>query len=170
VDAESEFGSSEYAKEILGAVWGYPPELDLEKEATLQRALIALIQEGLAESVHDCADGGLAVALAESAFPKGVGLTVSLAAHGLPPEFALFGEDASRVVLSCDSRHLARIKQLAVEYGLFADVLGETGTDRIEISLDGKLLISAPVSELGQDYESGLERALRTEPGAVAAD
>ena len=43
-DAESEFGSSEYAKEVLGAVWGYPPELDLEKEATLQRALIALIQ------------------------------------------------------------------------------------------------------------------------------
>jgi len=41
VDAELEFGSSEYAKEILGAVWGYPPELDIEKEATLQRALVA---------------------------------------------------------------------------------------------------------------------------------
>ena len=53
VDAESEFGSSEYAKEILGAVWGYPPELDLEKEATLQRALVTLIQEGLVGSVHD---------------------------------------------------------------------------------------------------------------------
>jgi phosphoribosylformylglycinamidine synthase subunit PurL len=46
VDAEAEFGSSEYAKEILGAVWGYPPELDLEKEATLQRALVAMIQAG----------------------------------------------------------------------------------------------------------------------------
>src|SRR5499433_44260 len=64
VDAESEFGSSEYAKEILGAVWGYPPELDLEKEASLQRCLVAIIQAGLAESVHDCADGGIAVALA----------------------------------------------------------------------------------------------------------
>ena len=60
VDAELEFGSSEYAKEILGAVWGYPPELDLEKEATLQRALVALIQAGLIESAHDCSDGGLA--------------------------------------------------------------------------------------------------------------
>jgi phosphoribosylformylglycinamidine synthase subunit PurL len=73
VDAESEFGSSEYAKEILGAVWGYPPELDLEKEATLQRALVAMIQAGLVESAHDCADGGLAVALVESALPAGVG-------------------------------------------------------------------------------------------------
>src|SRR5437667_4320966 len=70
VDAKSEFGSSEYAKEILGAVWGYPPELDLEKEATLQRALVALIQAGLVESVHDCADGGLAVSLAECSLPK----------------------------------------------------------------------------------------------------
>src|SRR5258707_10837669 len=99
VDAESEFGSSEYAKEILGAVWGYPPELDLEKEATLQRALVAVIQAGLVESVHDCADGGLAVALAEAALPKAVGLNVNVASHALPAEFALFGEDASRVVL-----------------------------------------------------------------------
>ena len=79
VDAESEFGSSEYAKEILGAVWGYPPELDIEKEATLQRAIIALIQAGLVESAHDCADGGLAVALVESALPAGIGLRVQIA-------------------------------------------------------------------------------------------
>src|SRR5271156_1866391 len=59
-DVESEFGSSEYAKEILEALWGYPPELDLEKEAALQKAVIELIKQGLAESVHDCSDGGLA--------------------------------------------------------------------------------------------------------------
>ena len=64
-DAESEFGSSEYAKEILSTFWGYPPELDLEKEAGLQKAIIELIELGLVESTHDCADGGLAVALAE---------------------------------------------------------------------------------------------------------
>jgi phosphoribosylformylglycinamidine synthase len=169
VDAELEFGSSEYAKEILGAVWGYPPELDLEKEATLQRALIAVIQAGLVESVHDCADGGLAVALAECALPKGVGLNVNLKPHELPPEFVLFGEDASRVVLSCDPGNLARIQQVVRDYGLFADVLGETGGDRVEVSLDGEPLVSASVAELGEAYESALEKALRTEPGAVAA-
>ena len=101
-DAESEFGSSEYAKEILGTLWGYPPELDLEKEAALQKAVIELIQQGLVDSAHDCADGGLAVALAEKAFPKGVGARVNLASGGLFAEFALFGEDASRIVISCD--------------------------------------------------------------------
>ena len=170
VDAESEFGSSEYAKEILGAVWGYPPELDLEKEATLQRALVALIHAGLAESVHDCSDGGLAVALAESAFPKGIGLTVTLPSAALPPEFLLFGEDASRALLSCDPSNLPRIQLLAVEYGLFADVLGETGGDRMEIRFDGEPMVSATVAELHDAYESALEKALRAEPGVAAAD
>jgi phosphoribosylformylglycinamidine synthase len=170
VDAELEFGSSEYAKEILGAVWGYPPELDLEKEATLQQALVALIQAGLVGSVHDCADGGLAVSLAECALPKGVGLNVNLKTHDLPVEFVLFGEDASRVLLSCHPGNLARIQQVAGDFGLFADSLGETGGDRVEIALDDNTMVSATVVELGEVYENALEKALRTEPGAVAAD
>jgi phosphoribosylformylglycinamidine synthase len=170
VDAEVEFGSSEYAKEILGAVWGYPPGLDIEKEATLQRALVAMIQAGLVESAHDCADGGLAVALVESALPAGVGLNVNLAGQQLAIEYLLFAEDASRVVLSCDPVHLPRIQQVAEEFGLSADVLGETGSDRVEISVDGQPVISASVAELREAYEGALEKALRTEAGVAVAD
>ena len=170
VDAESEFGSSEYAKEILGAVWGYPPELDLEKEATLQRALVALIQAGLVESVHDCADGGLAVALVESALPTGIGVNVRLPKQKLALEFRLFAEDASRVVLSCDLSHLARIQQVAEEYAVHVDILGETGSYRVEIAIGDQSVISASVGELREAYEGALERALRTEPCVVAAD
>src|SRR5882762_3094861 len=114
-DVESEFGSSEYAKQILGALWGYPPELELEREAALQHAVIELIQQRLVDSVHDCSDGGLAVALAEKAFPNGVGARVHVASDGLPAEFALFGEDASRIVLSCDPDEVERIQRLAGE-------------------------------------------------------
>src|SRR6266852_5194953 len=170
VDAELEFGSSEYAKEILGAVWGYPPELDIEKEATLQRALVAIIQAGLIESAHVCSEGGIAVTLAESAFAKGIGMKVALNSQQVAPEFLLFGEDASRVVLSCDPIHLPRIKQVAEEYGVFADVLGETGSDRVEISVDGQAVISASVAELRGTYEGALERALRANPSVTAAD
>jgi phosphoribosylformylglycinamidine synthase subunit PurL len=170
VDAELEFGSSEYAKEILGALWGYPPELDIEKEATLQRALVAIIRAGLAESAHDCSDGGLAVALVESALPGGVGLSVRLTVQQVALEFMLFGEDASRVVLSCDPIQLPRIKQVAEEYGVFADVLGETGSDRVEISVGGQPVISASVVELREAYEGALERALRTELGTPTVD
>jgi len=45
----------------------------LEKEAALQRAIVDLIAQGMVESVHDCAEGGLAVALAEKAFVRGSG-------------------------------------------------------------------------------------------------
>ncbi|SPE43949.1 Phosphoribosylformylglycinamidine synthase 2 [Candidatus Sulfotelmatobacter sp. SbA7] len=170
VDAELEFGSSEYAKEILGAVWGYPPELDIEKEATLQRALVAIIQAGLVESAHDCADGGIAVALVESALPAEVGLSVRLPKQQTAPEFLLFAEDASRVVISCDPIHLPRIQQVAEEYGVFADVLGETGGERVEIAIAEQNVISASVQELREVYEGALERALRTEPSVAAAD
>jgi phosphoribosylformylglycinamidine synthase subunit PurL len=169
-DVESEFGSSEYAKEILGELWGYPPELDLEKEAALQKVVIGLIQQGLVDSVHDCSDGGLAVALVEKAFLKGVGARVSLASNGLPAEFVLFGEDASRVVLSCDPANLSRIQQMAEKHGIAADVLGETIPERLELSLDGESVVSASVAELSQAYESALESTLRTDPELVAAD
>jgi phosphoribosylformylglycinamidine synthase len=169
-DVESEFGSSEYAKEVLGAVWGYPPELDLEREAALQKGLVEMIRTGLVESAHDCSSGGLAVALAEPAFVNGIGLRVDVASHGLPSEFALFGEDASRVVMSCDPAQLAGIKQVAAKYGLEVDVLGETVLDQIEMKLDGRVVVSASVAELREIYESALESALRTEPETVAAD
>ena len=169
-DVESEFGSSDYAKEILGAVWGYPPELNLERESALQKGLVEMIQAGLVESAHDCSSGGLAVALAEPAFVNEIGLRVDVASHGLPAEFALFGEDASRVVMSCDPAQLAGIKQVAAKYGLAVDVLGETISDQIEMKLDGRVVVSASVAELREVYESALESALRTEPETVAAD
>jgi phosphoribosylformylglycinamidine synthase II len=167
-DAESEFGSSEYAKEILNSLWGYPPQLDLEKEAGLQKAVREMIQLKLLDSTHDCADGGLAVALAEKALPKRVGARVNLASGGLFAEFALFGEDASRIVISCDPGNVMRIKEVAANHGVNADIIGETIPDRLEISLDGKVVISAEISELNSAYEDALESALRTDSELVA--
>jgi len=169
-DAETEFGSSEYAKEILGALWGYPPELDLEKEAALQKAAIDLVQQELVDSVHDCSDGGIAVALAEKAFPKGLGARVNLASSGLFAEYALFGEDASRILVSCDPDRVARIKEVSAKYGVAAEVIGETIPEKLEISFDGKIFISVAVARLRNSYESSLESALKTDPELVAAD
>jgi phosphoribosylformylglycinamidine synthase len=168
-DVQSEFGSSEYAKEILGAVWGYPPELDLEKESALQKTVIELISQRLADSVHDCSDGGLAVALAEKAFAKNIGARVNLTSNDLPAEFVLFGEDASRILLSCDPASVSRIKQIAEDYGIVAEVLGETIPERLEINLDGKAVVTANLSELNAGYEGALQAALAADPQAVVA-
>ncbi len=169
-DAESEFGSSEYAKEILGTLWGYPPELDLEKEAGLQKAIIEMIQQRLVDSAHDCSDGGVAIAVAEKAFPGNVGARLDLPSHGLPTEFSLFGEDASRILVSCDPANVPRIQEVAAKCGVAADVIGETIPDQLEISLDGRVVVSAPVSELAKAYEGALESMLRMDPELIAAD
>jgi phosphoribosylformylglycinamidine synthase II len=168
-DAESEFGSSEYAKEILGAVWGFPPALELEREAALQKALVEMIDAGLLDSAHDCSEGGIAVTLAESTFGNGVGLRVNLASLGLPPEFVLFGEDASRVVISCDRSSLQGIQQVSGKYGLSAEQIGETVSDQVEIKLDGRVVVSAALKELRDCFEGALEAALQADPDAVVA-
>jgi phosphoribosylformylglycinamidine synthase II len=169
-DAKCEFGSSEYAREVLGAVWGYPPELELQKEAALHKLLVEMSQIEILDSAHDCSDGGIAVALAESGFAKRIGMSVDLTSQGLPPEFVLFGEDASRVVISCDRDKVSAIQQVAVKYGIAAELIGETAAERVEIRLDGRVVVAAPVSELRDAYEGALERALRTEPDVMAAD
>jgi phosphoribosylformylglycinamidine synthase subunit PurL len=169
-DAEIEFGSSEYAKEILDALWGFPPALELEKEAALIQCLIEVIQARLVDSVHDCSEGGLAVALSESCFQKGVGASVRLASGDLPIECILFGEDASRVVLSCDPKQVKRIQQIAVQHGISAELMGETVMKTLDIFVDGKIAVSAPVETLRADFEDSLEKALGSDPAAMAAD
>ncbi|HXZ39810.1 MAG TPA: phosphoribosylformylglycinamidine synthase subunit PurL [Terriglobales bacterium] len=169
-DAESEFGSSEYAKEVLGQVWGFPPALELGREAALQKAVIEMIQAGLVDSAHDCSEGGLAVTLAESAFARAVGARIDLTSRGLPPEFVLFGEDASRIVVSCDRVNLAAIDQIAGKHGISADVIGETTGENLEIAMDGRVVVSSRIGELRNVYESALEAVLKTDPEIVAAD
>ena len=158
IDAAFEFGSSEYAKEILGELWGYPPQLELKGEAALQKAVLELAQAGVLDSAHDCSEGGVAVALSECCFQNGVGAKIELSSSDLTAVCVLFGEDASRIVISCDTL-ISRIGPAGE-----ADLLGETVPDVLEIKLDNKVVISAPVSLLHGAYEGSLQKALSTEP------
>ena len=169
-DAETEFGSSEYAKEILGAVWGFPPALELKREAALQKAVIEMIRGGMLESAHDCSEGGIAVTLAECGFEKGIGARIELTSQELPAECVLFGEDASRVVISCDLERLSAIQQVGVKYGVAVEKIGETVAGELEVKLDGQTVIAASVAELRDAYENSLESILKTDPELVAAD
>ncbi len=172
-DVEAEFGSSEYAKEILGQIWGFPPSLELKKEAALQKAAIEMIGLGLVQSAKDCSEGGLAVTLAECGFSRGIGARVELAADGLVPEFVLFGEDASRLLISCDPHNVARIQEIAAKYGLSAEQIGTTASEQLDIRVDGSAAATASVSELRDAWAGALERALHVEteerlvPGAL---
>jgi phosphoribosylformylglycinamidine synthase subunit PurL len=125
-----ELGGSEFGEAVLGVVGGRPPALDLERERALHRLLVHAAGAGLLESAHDCAEGGLSVALAESAIAGGTGFAVSFAGDQ-PPHIGLFSESASRVVLSADPSRANELEDAAGELGVPLWRLGETGGPRI---------------------------------------
>jgi phosphoribosylformylglycinamidine synthase len=169
----STFGSSEFAKEILGELWGKPPALDLEREAALHKCMSDLAAEELIESAHDCSEGGLAVALAECTFDTAgrVGASIllpdrnelSMGDRILPDEVILFGEDAGRIVISCDPERLSAIQHVAKQHGIRAIPLGKTAPEQLTIAINGKTVISALVSELEDAWANALERMLHVE-------
>ena len=72
-------------------------------------------------------------------------------------------------MISCDRSSLPRIQQVAAKYGLSAEEIGETVSEQVEIKLDGRVVVSATVSELRDAFEGALEAALRADPEAVVA-
>jgi phosphoribosylformylglycinamidine synthase subunit PurL len=146
----NELGGSEYLKTIHGLVRGRPPALDLGREAALQRLIVDAIAQGLVRSAHDCAEGGLAITIAESCFDTGLGALADLPAVEVDAaDFCdistLFNESASRVVASAEPQAAERLVQLAEKRSVPARVIGRVGGDRIRIGIDGRGLIDEPV-------------------------
>jgi phosphoribosylformylglycinamidine synthase len=160
---ERQFGSSEYAKEIVGSMWGEPPALDLKAEAALQKCVLELIQKALIESAHDCSDGGLAVAAAESCFRHEIGAELALPEGSEPAEIALFGEQASRVVVSCDPQKRASIKKVAASHSIQAEYLGTTGGEKLVIRRGTTTLVSAYSGDLKNVWGQALISALHSD-------
>jgi phosphoribosylformylglycinamidine synthase subunit PurL len=158
------FGSSEFAKAVLGGLWGRPPALDLDAEASLHNLLAVLAWRKLIRSARDISDGGIAVALAQAAFPKNIGATVeqdpSLLAH---PLFGLFAEPASTILITADHKHLAEIDAMAGQYNFFSARIGTTGGSRLEIKVEREVFISVPLAELRSLWASALESTLHGE-------
>jgi phosphoribosylformylglycinamidine synthase len=161
------FGSSEYAKVVLGGIWGQPPPLDLDAEADLHTLLQALAAKKLVRSARDISDGGIAVSLAQAAFRNGIGATVeqdpSLMVH---PLFGLFSEPASTMLVTTHAENFSRIEALANEYSFFAARIGTTGGDHLEITVDHQTFISAPLAGLRTLWASALEATLHDEVSA----
>jgi phosphoribosylformylglycinamidine synthase len=160
-----EFGSSEYARKVLSALWGTPPSLDLQLEANLHRCLAQLSQQGLIHSARDVSDGGIAVALAEACFGNGIGLRANLSkAPDLPAEWDLFGETASQCVISCPRESVAQVEKLVEQFpGLMVATLGETVADLFELAVDSRVLIREKVSGLRNVWSGTLAALLRND-------
>ena len=153
------FGSSQYAKVVLKGLWGLPPALDMEYEKRVQAAMRAIVAAGLAESAHDLSDGGLAVALAECSFgPAGAGAALDLASD-LRPEFLLFHEGPSRILISTERP--GEVQRIAEEHGVAALLAGATVAGRLSIRNRERTLIDCDIRRLREAWEGALEAGLR---------
>jgi phosphoribosylformylglycinamidine synthase subunit PurL len=153
----AELGGSELQLVVHGVTEGRPPKLDLAVEQKLQKALLSAIQGGLIASAHDLAEGGLAVALAESCFSaKEFGAQISLTTE-LRPDIALFSESQSRVLVSCAPEQAETLQKHFAEQGVPVTKLGAVASDKkLSVRVNGNLLIDKTVEELEKTWKDAI--------------
>ena len=160
-ESRDELGASEFLRTVYGRDEGPCPEVDLDAERRLVDLLVRLADERLLGSAHDVSDGGLAVALAESAMTGGLGAAVTLVA-GVRPSALLFGETTGRVVVTFPAEHEHRISGAAAELGVRSARIGTVGGARLTISLDGRAVVDEDVAALRDLWRSAFARALES--------
>ena len=166
-----DLGGTEYLHVMHGMVRGKPPTLDLSAERSLQRLLASSAADGLLESAHDCAEGGVAVTLSECCFDSGgIGAEVSLPqalGAGLDDRedimlaATLFGETASRVIASVPEENADEFFARARGAGVPARLIGRTGGTRLRVAVDGDVVIDQAVSEIEATWANGLTQYFR---------
>jgi phosphoribosylformylglycinamidine synthase len=161
---KGELGGSEYLQREHGLLRGVPPALDLDAEKRLQQLLVSLATDGLVQSAHDCAEGGLAVTIAECSFDTGgLGAEIDVPAlddvpAALVTDATLFSESASRVVLSTPADRLEQVLAKAKALGVPAMPIGRTTTNRLVMRVGGRIALDVPVDLAEQAWKTGLER------------
>jgi len=174
-NARHELGGSQYMKMVHGLKTGAVPKLDLKEEKALHKATLEAIHLGLVKSAHDCSEGGLAVALAESCVSSDLKKTGC--AIDLDPKFfkskradaLLFGESQSRIVVSCAARNANALQRVARKHGVAATLLGTVGGNNVVIRYGKETLIDLPAGVLDDIWNNSIERTLVTKKSSGAA-
>jgi phosphoribosylformylglycinamidine synthase len=161
-DIGDELGASHYLKVVHGQKAGPVPALDFARERAMHDGLRALIKSRLVKSAHDCSEGGLAAALAESCLSNPehhIGATIELAAQGLRLDQILFNETQGRVVISVPPTHVGAVQLLLELRGIPSRKLGFVGGDMLKITVNGEAL-AWPLKELNDAWYGSIARAM----------
>jgi len=154
-ETKAELGGSEFQYAVHGVTEGRPPELDLAAEKKLHGAILGAIRRGLVASAHDLSEGGLAAALAEACFGRGLGAAVDFQSN-LRPDIALFSESQSRALLSARPERADELAAWLGSQGVPAQRLGTVGGDRLTIRVNGRAAIDASVDELRKEWKDAI--------------
>ena len=167
---------SEYAVSVAGVTTaeitaaGKVPVLDLERELAVQQACLEAAEAGLLKSAHDCSDGGLAVALAESSFSSlgrpGVGARIDLE-FAVSPTSLLFSESPSRIIVTFSPAVADQVQEFARRHDAPFAVIGQVGGDGLTITVGGREVVNARLADLESTWRSALSRKLQAEVPAT---
>jgi len=152
----TEMGASAYLYEIHGIKKGQPPEMNLAEEVKFQQAVRSAIHQGMIESAHDISDGGLALALAESAVGSGIGFNVNFSDSTQRPDVLLFNETQGRAVITAKSGQTSTLLQHFQAAGIQAHCIGKT-TESAEASIQlADATLSLPLTQLKAAYDGAI--------------
>jgi phosphoribosylformylglycinamidine synthase II len=147
----NDIGSSEYLNKVQGVEYSPAPHFVIEDELALQQKLAELIRRRLVRSAHDVSEGGLFVTLAESSFPRDLGLDVAAADAGIRKDAYWFGEGQSRVVVTVSPDRLEE----------FRKALDGTPAERLGVVTGGSFRVDGEdwgrVEDWKEKYENSLE-------------
>ncbi len=159
-ETKRELGGSEYYA-LHGAVGNSAPKVDAAKARKLYNALHSAISQGLVASCHDCSDGGIAVALAESAFAGGLGIEADAdkipTAENMRNDELLFSESASRFVVTVQPENRQKFEK-ALEGNSFALIGSVTPKEELVIKdAGGKAFVHEPIEGLKKEWKKTLD-------------
>lgn len=153
--SSNDIASSEYLYSYHGIKQSPAPFFDLDEEFAIQQALLDLIARNLVQSAHDVSDGGLFIALLESAMPRNLGFDITTDAEIRTDAF-LFGESQGRIVVSVSPSRETHFIDYMVEHGIPFTALGHV--TKSEIRIDD--VSFGFVADLKQLYDTALEKIM----------
>lgn len=161
-------GGSEYLAAVHHQSTGHPPRVDMDLEQQVQAICRKGVRQGWVQSAHDCAEGGLAIALAEACISGNLGAAIQLP---LPAQgrhrwdHVLFGEGGARILVSVSPEHQSQWEaHLSSHLPGHWQVLGKVEAASVPLALttsDGEPLLSVSVEAMGQTWSTALEHRLK---------
>ena len=149
-ETRDELAGSQYLQLLGARLKGRPPSVSLEMERRLQSALLDSIAAGVVRSAHDVSDGGLLIALAESALFGRRGLKCPNVTGAMSREAFFFGESLGRVIVSIAPRQVPDLQRLMVHHQIPIHAMGVVGGENFQVGSD----VRVPLDTLRQAWET----------------
>ncbi len=165
VDNKPTLGASEYLASLHSMVSGKPPKVDFERERLVQKTCRDGIRQGWIKSAHDCADGGLTVALAECCISSNLGAEIQLnAKEKIRLDSLLFGEVCGQIIVSVSPANQQEWESYLQEnLGKNWQKIGQVNTEKLNVRLsDHSSIINLEVKDMINVWSNAIERRLKS--------